>query len=103
MAVCLGFGGSNIGQILDHFLRVLRLPGSGLSSTENTLVLAILKQTNQQQLMNNCPKLEFYEVKNILVKLDIYLIIFCFTQKRTDIKSRNSLGSVKSKNVYALE
>lgn len=43
VAVSLGLGGRDIGQVLDHFLRVLRLPGSGLSSAENTLVLAILK------------------------------------------------------------
>ena len=43
MAVGLGLGGRDIGEILDHFLRVLRLAGSGLSSAENALVLAILK------------------------------------------------------------
>ena len=48
MAVSLGFGGSDIGQILDHFLRVLRLPGSRLSSAENTLVLSILKIISEQ-------------------------------------------------------
>ena len=46
VAVGLGLGGRNVGQVLDHFLRVLRLPGPGLSSAENTLVLTILKQIN---------------------------------------------------------
>ena len=44
VAIGLGLGGSNIGEILNHFLGVLCLAGSGLSRAQNTLVLAILNK-----------------------------------------------------------
>ena len=40
----LGFGGCNVSQVLDHFLGVLGLAGSRLTSAENTLIFAICKK-----------------------------------------------------------
>ena len=53
MGVCLGFGGRHVGEVLDHFLGVLGLTSAGLSSAENTLVLAILNKQNFRFLLSS--------------------------------------------------
>lgn len=42
--VRLGFRGGHIGQVLNHFLRVLGLAGARLTGAENRLVLAICNE-----------------------------------------------------------
>ena len=46
MARGLGFGGGHEGQVLNHFLGILRLAGAGLARAEDALVLSVCQHTN---------------------------------------------------------